>query len=253
MLIIPYKFASNSAKSLAKNLDILRYRRTGKTIRRNKVINWGCSSIERAIDVSCSVFNKPKNVSLASNKINTFANLELCAEIDMFKVLKCPSFTVNYEGAKAWVDEGAIVFARTIINGHSGEGIVDSSENPLPENAPLYVKYIPKEAEYRVHIFDNGEHFIQQKKRKLDVPDEDVNWKIRNHQNGFIYGTENVELPEAVVKDLQSFLIHLNLDFGAFDVIYNQKRDSYYLLEVNTAPGITGKTLDFYTKMFEKM
>ena len=38
----------------------------------------------------------------------------------------------------------------------------------------------------------------------------------------------------------------LGLDFGAVDIIYNKQEDKWYVLEVNTAPGIYGTTLDKY-------
>ena len=37
-------------------------------------------------------------------------------------------------------------------------------------------------------------------------------------------------------------------DFGAFDVIYNQKKNQAFVLECNTAPGIEGTTLDNYVE-----
>jgi D-alanine-D-alanine ligase-like ATP-grasp enzyme len=38
----------------------------------------------------------------------------------------------------------------------------------------------------------------------------------------------------------------LGLNFGAVDVIYNEKENKYYVLEVNTAPGLSGTTLEKY-------
>jgi len=42
----------------------------------------------------------------------------------------------------------------------------------------------------------------------------------------------------------------LGLDFGAVDIIYNQKKDVSFVLEVNTAPGLEGSTLNEYVKEF---
>ena len=36
------------------------------------------------------------------------------------------------------------------------------------------------------------------------------------------------------------------LDFGAVDVIYNTHQNKYYVLEVNTAPGLEGQTVTIY-------
>ena len=38
----------------------------------------------------------------------------------------------------------------------------------------------------------------------------------------------------------------IGLDFGAVDVIYNGHSNRAYVLEINTAPGLTGTTLDNY-------
>ncbi len=48
-----------------------------------------------------------------------------------------------------------VVFARTLVNATNGRGIVEyvvgDGEPPV---APLYTAYIPKKAEYRVHVFN---------------------------------------------------------------------------------------------------
>jgi D-alanine-D-alanine ligase-like ATP-grasp enzyme len=38
------------------------------------------------------------------------------------------------------------------------------------------------------------------------------------------------------------------LDFGAVDVIWNEKQQRAYVLEVNTAPGLEGQTVDDYAR-----
>ena len=45
---------------------------------------------------------------------------------------------------------------------------------------------------------------------------------------------------------------HIGLDFGAVDIIYNNRDDVCYLLEVNTAPGLQGTTLEKYKDAVEK-
>ena len=44
----------------------------------------------------------------------------------------------------------------------------------------------------------------------------------------------------------------LGLDFGAVDIIWNESEDQYYVLEVNTAPGVEGTTLQKYTEAILK-
>ena len=38
------------------------------------------------------------------------------------------------------------------------------------------------------------------------------------------------------------------LDFGAVDVLWNERQQKAYVCEVNTAPGLEGITLDNYLK-----
>jgi hypothetical protein len=91
----------------------------------------------------------------------------------------------------------------------------------------------------------------QQKKRRLDH--DEPNWQIRNHENGFVYAREGINPPEAVLLASQTvFDKCTELDFGAVDVIYNAKTNRAYVLEVNTAPGLEGQTLEDYAKHFLK-
>jgi len=145
-----------------------------------------------------------------------------------------------------------VVVCRTLTKASEGRGIVISdSENPLV-NAPLYVKYVKKQEEYRVHVLGDRAFDIQRKMRSHEVPDESVNWQVRNHANGFVFGRENVSLPADATRLAVDAVGALGLDFGAVDLIYNQHSDTYYVLEVNTAPGLVGTTLDNYAAAFRE-
>lgn len=41
------------------------------------------------------------------------------------------------------------------------------------------------------------------------------------------------------------------LDFGAVDIIWNNHYQKAYVLEINTAPGLEGSSVDNYRKAFE--
>lgn len=151
------------------------------------------------------------------------------------------------------INDGKTVVCRTILNGHSGAGIVLASTEEELVDAPLYTEYIPKKEEYRVHVFNGEVIHVSRKARRKDVPDENVNWKIRNHNNGFIFQHENFELPDECNVQALLAVKDLGLDFGAVDIIWNDKQQKAYVLEVNTAPGIEGKTLDAYVNAFKKV
>jgi glutathione synthase/RimK-type ligase-like ATP-grasp enzyme len=143
--------------------------------------------------------------------------------------------------------------ARTVLNGHSGSGIVYKDRQhlgDLPE-APLYVEYIPKDSEYRVHVF-NGEVIDVQ--RKIRDPDRTpTDWKVRSHQNGFIYTRNDIEgrsykdtVPEDILVQAKRALVCSGLVFGAIDCIWSVKREKAYILEVNSAPGLEGESVNVY-------
>lgn len=178
----------------------------------------------------------------ASNKITTFNAIS--------SVVSTPEWTTNRETAKSWQGGGRSVVCRTILNGHSGAGIVLSEPDSELPDAPLYVKYVPKEYEYRVHVFGDKVIDIQQKRKRSDF-DGEINNKIRNHHTGWVY-CRGSYVPPPCVDEMKAQCIvtikTLGLDFGAVDVIYSKKNNKFYILEVNTAPGMEGETLNVYAK-----
>jgi D-alanine-D-alanine ligase-like ATP-grasp enzyme len=164
-----------------------------------------------------------------------------------------PDWTESKEEASKWLGEGVSVVCRTKLNGHSGEGIVIASKQEEIVDAPLYTKYILKKHEYRIHVFNGKVIFQQRKARKKDVADDKVNWKVRNLAGGFIYANQDVNAPDACKQLAIDAVAALELHFGAVDIIWNEKQDKYYVLEINTAPGLTGSTLDAYVEAFNEL
>ena len=172
-----------------------------------------------------------------------------------------PSFCTGPGAAlNAMSGQGDIV-CRHVLQGHSGVGIEiwhnkkGSAAAPLP-TAPLYVQYIKKTEEFRCHVVQGKVVDTQRKARRRDVPDSAVDWQIRNHQNGFVYAREGVEawaandkLSDAAIRTIST----IGLDFGAVDIIYNEKGQRFYVLEVNTAPGLEGQTIGTYATAFQRM
>ena len=117
------------------------------------------------------------------------------------------------------------------------------------------MRYKKKRHEYRVHFAkeSNGTYTIidttQKKKRKGF---ENVNTKIRNHQNGWIYAREDIYLPQDLKTQALNAAFCSGLPFGAVDLIWNEKEDKSYVLEINSAPGIEGTTLQQYVNFFVK-
>ncbi len=248
MHIYPYNPFSVSANELAKHLGVKRIKHNGeRTLFTNVVINWGASKFNRKI-VCHRVLNTPEAVARASNKLETFKALKGHVGI--------PEYTTCPVEASKWLAEGLIIVERHKLTGHSGEGIrlvhKDDEDNKLSDKAKLFVKYIPKRNEYRLHVFRDKVFFVQRKARDKAIADDKVNWKVRNHGNGFIYAHQDVDVPDEA-KQAGIMAIHmLGLDFGAVDMIYNEKQNKYYVLEVNTACGLQGETLNKYGEIFQQ-
>lgn len=139
---------------------------------------------------------------------------------------------------------------RTKLNGHSGAGIVLAArEEDVPENCPLYVKYIKKVAEYRVHVAFGKVIDVQHKRKRVDYVG-DVDYAVRNHHTGWVYCRDGVDSNATLEHQAITACSLLGLDFGAVDIIYNKHKDAYYVLEVNTAPGLEGTTVEKYANAF---
>lgn len=246
--IYPYNKGSQSAKLLSEALNVKRLKLVGSKFRGRPdktVINWGSSKISDQA-AACKVINAPEAVMLSSNKLKSF---ELFKEAGV----SIPPFWTTKHEAEEEIRQGVSIVCRTILSGHSGAGIVIADNGDELVQAPLYVAYIPKKFEYRYHVFNGKVIDVQRKARNKDVADEDVNWKVRNHDNGFIFMREGVEEDARASEQAILAVEALGLDFGAVDIIWNEKKDTYYVLEVNSAPGLTGTTLDNYVAAFKEM
>jgi glutathione synthase/RimK-type ligase-like ATP-grasp enzyme len=242
MFIYPYKFGSRSARALGKRI---RHRHSRfRPLPDKTIVNWGASEMPEPLMV-CRVLNTPDRVKAATNKLEAFRLLKEGG-------VSVPPFTTDQEVANEWRRDSCVV-CRTLLRGSSGRGIVLADEDNVAVDAPLYVKYIPKRHEYRVHVIGGEAVFTQRKARRMEVEDEDVNWKIRNHDNGFIYAHQDVQCPDDVLEESVKAVAVLGLDFGAVDVIWNGHYDKAFILEVNTAPGLEGATLEVYQRELGRM
>lgn len=241
MKMYAYKQGSASAKALSEALGIKRIKHEGKplNLRGDAIINWGSSAFNREMVNVGKVFNPPEAIRKASNKLTTLSILKEAG-------VSVPEFTTERAGAAEW----PVVVARKVLNGHSGEGIEIVEDGGEIPDAPLYTKYVKKVDEYRIHVFQGKVIFQQRKARKKEVPDDQVNWKIRNHGNGFIFAHQGVDVALGGINAAVAAVQALGLDFGAVDLI-RTKDNQFYVLEVNTACGLEGETLNRYKEAFE--
>lgn len=247
MKLYAYKQGSASAKALAEALGIKRIKHEGKKlVFGGTLINWGASHFKRDME-GFDILNHENAVARASNKLETFKALTAAG-------VSVPDWTVDQKQAAQWVIDGFDVVVRETLNGHSGEGITivkaTVGEFGMPR-APLYTKYIPKTQEYRIHVFQGDAFFVQRKARKMDVPDDQVNWQVRNLAGGFIFANKDVEVDDVARVEACNAVAALGLDFGAVDIIRGVDK-RWYVLEVNTACGLEGTTLEKYVAKFEQ-
>lgn len=245
--VIPYRAGSRGATALSRALGGLCLRLNGSRFQprpTDLLINWGNTNCPYPLALNAG------NINVVSNKLNFFRRMDDTGLMDIV-----PAYWTNREEIP---DEAFPVVCRTVLAGHSGDGIVIANNRAELVPASLYVKYVKKNQEWRIHVGQRGGESIiiavQRKARRLDVPDDAVNWQVRNHHNGFIYARNDGAVPgDSIIEAAKRSLVASGLDFGAVDVIYNEHQERAYVLEINTAPGLEGSTLDDYVRFFTNL
>lgn len=223
--IQPYNKYSKSARALARALGVKRLvTERGKlwaARRGTTVVKWG---------------------SQQNNKLANLVALDL-AEVPVV------SFSDTRATAEEWLQKGYMVVCRKLLRASSGRGIVIATTPEELVPAPLYTKYFRKDQEFRVHVF-KGEiiDFVKKRRRTGYENYNGYSNHIRVHASGWVYARNNVVRPACVIDAAINAVNALNLPFGAVDIVYRVKagKETCAVLEVNTAPGLEGKTLDSY-------
>jgi hypothetical protein len=246
--IWPYKMGSESARLLARALRVSRVYsdRHYQPRRSHIVLNWGNSA--NPLWYTSRIINRPECVRAAANKLQTFLAFQRTN-------VPHPDWTTEKWVAEMFIEEGAKVYCRQTLTGRSGSGIVVSEAVDALVCAPLYTKAVTVKEEYRVHIF-NGEVIDYARKKKLSSASREergiaVNPYIRNHSNGWVFGRDGVVLPDGMGSNAARAVDALDLDFGAVDIC-EDINGKQYVFEVNSAPGISGTTLERYVTAFRQ-
>jgi len=278
--IDPYKRGSKGARALSLRIGVLRA--TPRQVRGHgtfdTIINWGSS--DRRFP-NATYINDPDAVTIASSKL-------LTARRFGESHIPQPPYTTERAGAQCWLDDGRSVLCRTLLRGSGGSGItlVHSEDNGPGDveadtddngraardgrrlrsgagrrglrrgrvlvDAPLYTQYVKKADEYRVHVFDGEVIDVQQKRKRQEVPNEEVDYQIRNASSGWVFCRDDVDCPDSVKRTAIRAVSVLGLDFGAVDIGFNHHTETESVYEVNTAPGLEGTTLDRYYEALER-
>ncbi len=248
--VLPYKQGSAGARALADALGgkVLRLRNsTYRPKPGDVIVNWGNS---KGSESDLDPMVNGRGTLNVSNKRLFFGMMGTYA----------PDIIPEYwTSADDIPDEAFPVVCRTLLEAHSGAGIVIAEDRDELVDAPLYVKYIKKQDEFRIHVGRGPGRrsvydviAVQRKARDKSVPDSMVDWQVRNHANGFVYTRNNFTTPDPVIQVARKAVDVSGLDFGAVDVIYNNKQNRAYVLEINTAPGLQGQTVTDYAEFFKR-
>jgi len=254
--IYPYLMGSQGAKDLSELLECKRVRDAGRYTPKvgQTILNWGNrrtpSWLSTASTRRVRILNTPEAVNRASNKLTTLRVLDEAG-------ISTPEYTTDLTEAHAWLHDGERVIERHELRGSSGAGIRvvsldDEDTEGTLQRAPLYTKYIPKSAEYRIHIF-NGRmlDYVQKKRVASERRDDTYSPYIASMERGWVFTRTDVPESPAAISLAQRAITALGLDFGAVDIIYSEGR--YYVLEVNTAPGLAGNTLIKYGNALRRL
>lgn len=249
--VLPYRQGSKGAKALAAALGGKVLKLEGSKFKRRTgdiLINWGSVfNYEAEWGDFDKVYNDSDDIRNASNKLLFFKEI---SDVDDSII---PKWWTSPDDIP---DDCFPIVCRTVLAGHSGEGIVIADSRDDLVTAPLYVQYIKKKDEYRVHVgkCSNGDYrviAVQRKAKRHDA--ENVDWRIRNLKGGFIFRREGITWPASIESAACKACSSIGLDFGAVDVIWNESQQRPYILEVNTAPGIEGQTVTDYANFFKLM
>jgi glutathione synthase/RimK-type ligase-like ATP-grasp enzyme len=237
--ILPYLLGSQGAKALSESLGVMQLRTNNSrfTPRQGDIIfNWGLAKRDM---FPAKVYNKPEAVRNVTNKLRFF---QAAQGGEGFQTLP---YTTDRNEAAEW----PVCVARTILDGHEGAGIVITENGEEPPRAPLYTKYVKKKAEYRIHVAFG--QIIDMQRKIRDPNREPEDWRVRSYQNGFIFARNSGLPSDAAQQAALDAMDHFELDYGALDIL-ETKDGSVYIIEINSAPGLEGTTLEKYTEAFQQ-
>jgi hypothetical protein len=239
IVFYPYKLYSESCKDMVLALrehasKVFSVYPDRNYIRRGDdvIINWGNSKAPNWD--ATGILNKPESVAIAVNKLDSLAKLQEAG-------IRTVPFTTDPDEASKWNE----IVERHMLRAHSGAGIRFSTPDTM-QPAKLYTQFLAGAEEYRVHVFrgqviDYSKKFKREGDRLIFTNDE----KIKNAETGWEF-LRGIKRREGIQKYSIAAVEALGLDFGAVDALRWQGHT--YILEVGTAPGLSPRGIELYTK-----
>jgi len=159
--------------------------------------------------------------------------------------ISCPKFSVRGQNVVDDLGDPKRIVCRSLLNSSSGKGITIIERGQDLPNVPLYTEYIPKKKEFRVHVYNNRViDFAEKRKRRGHEGDRDT--QVRNLANGYVFCRDDIVLPSDVLDLAVAAVNAIGRTQGAVDIIWNEKLNKSFVLEVNSNPGMEGTTLKKY-------
>lgn len=217
------------------------YVRAGRNAIMREHLNWGSS---RAPKESRNGF-----IKLAVSKVRAFEQFTKAG-------VQCPRWSRSFDELVTTLSQKATIFGRKdgLSGGRGIEVIPFSERGKANKNYDFFVERISHQREFRVHVFNETAIAIQAKQ----VPPGNTN-PVHSYENGAAFTT--LDLDRFLTDEQKEHLIALaikavsvlGLFFGAADIILSRK-DKFYVLEVNTAPGIRSDVIEeAYTKALRNL
>ena len=245
---------STLVNQLAHNLGIRCVTDTKgpRNVRTSRMICWGNSSIPNwAVgDHPQWILGNPRSVATMAHKIRCFQQLSHAG-------LPTLLFTSDKQVAQTWMNEGYMVYARTILTGHSGEGLYlcqPSLGDTLPD-APLYTRdYRTPFKEYRIHIVMGDVIDRTMKRRMSDGSmaehgfrniDGRERLQVRTYENGWVFARDDMLWDESLGRTAAQAVAACGSNIGAVDMIAKWENDrlrDHAIIEINSAPALRSET-----------
>ncbi len=217
---------SISARALARALDGRRIRRIQPFAPGDLLVNWGeaLQSEVRSLNSACG-----------RNKVTELARLQEAG-------VAVPLFTRSRPlDENGWLARAA--------SHHEGNDL----QRP-PAVPAMWTRYENLTHEFRVHVFKRGDEFVSIRLgAKFPRPGVYAHPWIRSWSAGWhiLYNRDAQVLSEqtrGIRQAAKSAIQALGLEFGAVDIGVKARDGSPLVLEVNSAPGLEGRTLEVYAE-----
>jgi len=163
--------------------------------------------------------------------------------------LSALEFTCDPQQAMTWCMEAKTVFGRRYLNSSCGKGIVifDKETAGAVGGCPVYTLYKKKKREFRVHVFMDTVVSVVEKRKKTGWTDQ-RDTKVRNLANGYIFCQEVPNEPQGLRELALAAAKVSPSDFRGVDIGFNERNNELFVIEVNSAPGITGANIQKYVQ-----